>query len=114
VKRRITFLFILSLILISTTFVSCQQHSSKEESSQVVVSNEKKAVIPVEGMSCMSCVATVKRALSVIGGVRAVNVNLKDKNATVQYDSIKVTSELLREAINKSGYQAGKPQTIKK
>ena len=61
----------------------------------------------------MSCVATIKKALSGMDGIKEVNVSLKDKNATVKFDPKKVTPEQLQEAINKLGYKAGKPKDLK-
>ncbi len=106
---QINFVLILSLILISTAFAGCQQNQSGNESSQMA-NDEKKVIISIEGMSCMSCVATVKKTLSGRDGVKEVNVSLKDKNATVKFDPKKITPEQLQEAINKLGYKAGKAQ----
>ncbi|MBX6361779.1 MAG: heavy-metal-associated domain-containing protein [Acidobacterium ailaaui] len=64
-------------------------------------------------MSCMSCVATVKKSLSSIDGVVEVKVSLQDKNATVKYDPKKVTTEQLKNTINKIGYKAGDIKNLK-
>lgn len=106
------FVLILSLMFISPAFAGCQENPSGNESSQMA-NDEKKVIIPIEGMSCMSCVATIKKALSGMDGIKEVNVSLKDKNATVKFDPKKVTPEQLQEAINKLGYKAGKPKDLK-
>ncbi len=64
-------------------------------------------------MSCMSCVATVKKTLSSINGVKEVKVSLQDKNAMVKYDPKKVTIEQLKTTINKIGYKAGDTEELK-
>jgi copper ion binding protein len=109
---KINFVVILSLMSIPFAFAGCQQNQSGNETHQMV-NDEKKVIIPIEGMSCMSCVATVKKTLSGMDGVKEVNVSLKDKNATVKFDPKKISSEQLQEAVNKLGYKASKPQEVK-
>jgi Cu+-exporting ATPase len=59
--------------------------------------------LPVEGMTCASCVARVEKALSKLPGVRATSVNLATEVATVQADST-VDLPALRGAVEKAGY----------
>ncbi len=70
----------------------------------------KTAVIPVEGMSCMSCVARVKRTLAKIDGVEEVTVSLEKREARIRYIEGKVTPARLAEEINSLGYRAGTPR----
>ncbi len=64
--------------------------------------------IPVEGMSCVSCAARVKRTLKGIEGVQQVEVSLERREAVVRFSPAKVTPERLESAINGLGYKAGK------
>src|SRR5512145_621144 len=43
--------------------------------------------IPVEGMTCASCVARVEKGLSRVDGVASASVNLAAKTATVTVDT---------------------------
>jgi copper chaperone CopZ len=72
----------------------------------------KMVVIPVEGMACVACAASVKRALKAIDGVAAVEVSLGKRSAQVSYMPAKVALERLVEAINKLGYRAGTPKEV--
>ncbi|KAB2913235.1 MAG: heavy-metal-associated domain-containing protein [Hyphomicrobiaceae bacterium] len=72
----------------------------------------KTVVIPVEGMACVACAASVKRALKTIDGVAAVEVNLEQRAARVTYMPGKVTPDRLVAAINKLGYRAGTPKEV--
>lgn len=67
------------------------------------------ATIPVDGMSCGSCVARLKRGLKPIDGVTEVHVSLEQRNAVVRYDQGKVSADRLVAAINELGYTAGTP-----
>jgi copper chaperone CopZ len=72
----------------------------------------KTVVIPVEGMACIACAASVKRALKSIDGVSEVEVNLAQRVARVTYAPAKVAPDRLVTAINKLGYRAGTPKEV--
>lgn len=76
-------------------------------------SREKTAVIPVEGMSCVSCVATIKQTLKGINGVRGVEVSLEHRNARVRFDEKQVSPAVLAAAIKNAGYAVGKPEVTR-
>lgn len=59
--------------------------------------------IKIEGMSCMHCVANVKKALEGLDGVSESNVEIG--SARVKYDESKVKDEDLEAAIRKAGYK---------
>jgi copper chaperone CopZ len=72
----------------------------------------RSVVIPVEGMSCVACAASVKKALKSLDGVASVQVSLEKRAATVTYAAGQVSPELMVGAINKLGYRAGIPKDI--
>ena len=58
-----------------------------------------RADLPIEGMTCASCVARVERALKAVPGVEEAHVNLVTGRASVTFDPSAdrtVTSPLLR------------------
>jgi copper chaperone len=61
--------------------------------------------IKVEGMSCGHCEMRVKKAVEAIDGVRKVEVNLRNKNAVVEYDERKANLEKIKAAIREVGYE---------
>ncbi len=75
-------------------------------------SDLKTVVIPVEGMACIACAASVKRALKVIDGVSEVEVNLERRTAQATYAPSKVAPDRLVAFINKLGYRAGIPKEV--
>ncbi len=66
--------------------------------------------LPIEGMTCASCVSRVEKALSAIPGVSEANVNLATEAATVRADK-GVALNALRAAVEKAGYTVGE-QTV--
>ncbi len=65
--------------------------------------------IPVEGMTCASCVLRVEKALKKVEGVSAASVNLATEQTTISFDPLKVTVDRLRQAVSDAGYSLGNP-----
>ena len=59
--------------------------------------------LPVEGMTCASCVGRVERALAKVPGVAQASVNLATESAAVTLDQ-RVATETLTGAIERAGY----------
>lgn len=68
--------------------------------------NDKKEQITlnIEGMTCTACSARVESNLNKLEGVEAA-VNLSLNSANISYDKDLVSPELLKETINRLGYQ---------
>ncbi len=69
----------------------------------------ERLTIPVGGMSCAACQATVQRALARTPGVVDANVNLMTHSAAVTYDPRVVAPDALVERIRQTGYSAELP-----
>src|SRR4051794_37239982 len=63
--------------------------------------------LPIEGMTCASCVRRVERALGKVPGVQEATVNLATEKAKVRFDPAIVAVEQLDAAIEKAGYKVG-------
>src|SRR4030042_6315979 len=63
-----------------------------------------KAQIPITGMTCVNCVATIEKGLSDTEGVESVNVNLASEKATVEYDPTKIDLGKIKKTISELGY----------
>jgi Cu+-exporting ATPase len=66
---------------------------------------EKQVIIPVQGMTCASCVNTVERSLKKMDGVAEATVNLATERATVTYDTEQTTIPALVEKVKAIGYE---------
>jgi P-type Cu+ transporter len=67
--------------------------------------------LPIEGMTCASCVGRVERSLARVPGVSEANVNLATERAQVTFDPQMVGLETLTQAVEKAGYRVGKVAT---
>ncbi|OGB91221.1 MAG: copper-translocating P-type ATPase [candidate division NC10 bacterium RIFCSPLOWO2_02_FULL_66_22] len=65
----------------------------------------EKATIPIGGISCASCVATIEGALHETPGVLSASVNLATNAATVEFLPATATIQDLRRAIRDVGYE---------
>jgi len=72
------------------------------------MSQTKQVILPITGMTCANCVATVERNLKKDKGVLVANVNLSSERATVEYNPELSGLGGLIERIIKAGYGVAK------
>ena len=60
--------------------------------------------ISVGGMSCEHCVQTITKSVGEVAGVKAVSVNLEDKNVSVDFDETVVSLEEISSNIVGAGF----------
>lgn len=64
----------------------------------------EKAILNVEGMSCVHCVNAISKAVGALDGVSEVNVDLEKKTVLVKFDDAKVTIDTIKDEIEDQGY----------
>lgn len=104
------------VILIITLAYSCSfsgENKKDEDKQSIAASNLTKTTIPIEGMTCSACVASVKRKLNSMEDVEKVEVSLEHRTATVFHEEGTLTPKNVQNAINDLGYKAGEPVTEK-
>ncbi|MBI2953708.1 MAG: copper-translocating P-type ATPase [Chloroflexi bacterium] len=70
----------------------------------------KTVTLPVQGMTCASCVAHVEKALGQLDGVHLARVNLAAGKASVEYDPARVGLSRMEQAVSDIGYEVGREQ----
>lgn len=65
--------------------------------------------LPIEGMTCASCVSRVERVLGRVEGVAEVRVNLATERADLK-TTVGIDEQVLRDAIERAGYRVGREQ----
>ncbi|XP_017567032.1 copper-transporting ATPase 1 [Pygocentrus nattereri] len=63
-------------------------------------------VLPVEGMTCGSCVQTIEQRVGGLPGVLHIEVSLEKKSATVIFDQAHQNPESLADAIEDMGFES--------
>ncbi len=64
----------------------------------------RQVTLPITGMTCANCVATVERNLKKVDGVQVALVNLSSERATVEYDPSRAGLEDLIGRVERAGY----------
>ncbi|MBQ8047704.1 MAG: heavy metal translocating P-type ATPase [Prevotella sp.] len=64
----------------------------------------EKRTLPVIGMACSSCAASVERRLQGIDGVASASVSLATRTAVVEWDPEKTSPEAMKSELNKIGF----------
>jgi Cu+-exporting ATPase len=65
----------------------------------------EKVVLPIQGMTCASCVNKVEKALNSVKGVVQAGVNFATERASVEYIPEEVSIRNLKKVIEATGYQ---------
>ena len=68
------------------------------------MSDTKQLTLPITGMTCANCVATVERNLKKLEGVQTAVVNLSSERATVDFDASKLVLTDFIARVNRAGY----------
>ena len=68
------------------------------------MSDTKQLTLPITGMTCANCVATVERNLKKMDGVQSAVVNLSSERATVDFDFTKLGLADVIARVNRAGY----------
>jgi len=68
--------------------------------------SEETVRFPVAGMSCVSCVGRITRAIRQLDGVTRVHVDLRTETTTVRREPALVSNAALAAAVAAAGYEA--------
>ncbi|KAG2224319.1 hypothetical protein INT45_012888 [Circinella minor] len=61
-------------------------------------------MLPIEGMTCNSCVKSIAQALEQLNGIHSVQVSLENKQASIEYDSSRLNQTNIVETIEDCGF----------
>ena len=90
-----------SLLLMIVILLGCAENPKKSSHADVNQADNVFVEVSIEGMSCMACVAKVKKTLSDL-----------NKNATIQYNPNNIALDKIKQAIDEIGYNAGAVKTL--
>jgi len=72
----------------------------------------EKAHIPITGMTCTTCAATIRKGLTKIPGVKRAEVNFAAEKASIEYDPSKVALSKIKNTISQLGYGTATKKSI--
>lgn len=105
---------LLGAVLGAASLTPSNAAGQKPQASAKEAAGSREIVMPIDGMSCVACVARVKKELSSLPGVSAVNVDLAGRQARIRFDPTRVSLRQLAAAVNRLGYKAGEPKDAPK
>jgi Cu+-exporting ATPase len=73
---------------------------------------KEKTVIPVTGMTCTNCAATIEKGLSETPGVESARVNFASEKASIEYDPSQIDLGKIKETITGLGYGTATKKSI--
>src|SRR5579872_5142044 len=65
---------------------------------------QKQETLPIIGMTCANCAATIERNVRKLPGIETANVNLANERLTVSYDAAAVSHDDIVARVRKAGY----------
>lgn len=68
------------------------------------MTDTRQVTLPITGMTCANCVATVERSLKKVQGVQAAAVNLSSERATIEFDPSLTGLDALIGRVERAGY----------
>jgi len=90
-------------------FVTARPQTNLTEGIAVSAADAKTVRIPIQGMVCTVCAASVKKALLSLEGVQGAEISLERREAQVRYVEGEVSPQELVAAIKQLGYKASAP-----
>jgi len=73
---------------------------------------KRKTVIPVTGMTCTTCAATIEKGLAETPGVEQANVNFASEKASIEYDPTKVSLAKIKNTLSQLGYGTATKKSV--
>jgi len=73
-----------------------------------VTESTRYVTLPITGMTCANCVATVERNIKKLDGVRSASVNLATERASVEYDGSRLRQDEIVTRIQRAGYDVAR------
>jgi copper chaperone CopZ len=103
----------LAIALSSLLFFSCKktevsQNTTTEKTiklnSKSIAAKPQMATFTIEGMSCaVGCAKTIQDKLASMDGIQSATIDFDKKFATVEFDALKQTPDLLLKAVQETG-----------
>ncbi len=74
------------------------------------MADTRQIILPIKGMTCANCVATIERNVKKVDGVQDTVVNLSTEKATIGYDTNKTNLDDIVARIQRAGYDVAEAE----
>ena len=77
-----------------------------------MTANSQQITLPITGMTCANCAATIERTLKRLPTVQNANVNLASERASLEYDPSQLSQEEIVARIQRAGYDVALGEAV--
>ncbi len=74
------------------------------------MADTRQIILPIKGMTCANCAATIERNVKKVEGVQDTVVNLSSEKATIGYDSSQTTLDKVVARIRRAGFDVAEAE----
>src|SRR5258708_26793396 len=71
---------------------------------QTLQNAQRQEILPITGMTCANCVATIERNVRKLPGIQEANVNLANERLNVVYDPTQLSHDDIVARVRNAGY----------
>ncbi len=99
---------ILFCLVIFTFLAGCSKAKNEGTSENKPVENKSTDIVKVNlpTIQCGTCKKNIETALKKVNGINSINVSVKEKIATIDYDKSKINQDKIEAEITHVGYDA--------
>src|SRR5579859_2886928 len=72
--------------------------------AQTFQTAQRQEILPITGMTCANCAATIERNVRKLPGIQEANVNLANERLNVIYDVAQLSHDDIVARVRKAGY----------
>jgi Cu+-exporting ATPase len=72
--------------------------------AQTIQPVQRQEILPITGMTCANCSATIERNVRKLPGIQEANVNLASERLNVVYDPTQLSHDEIVARVRKAGY----------
>src|SRR5713226_8326948 len=72
--------------------------------AQTVQTPQREEILPIIGMTCANCAATIERNVRKLPGIQEANVNLANERLNAVYDAAQLSHDDIVARVRKAGY----------
>ena len=83
-------------------------HKHSAASNKTTNDGIEKLQLPIQGLSCATCVNTIEKEIKKLRGIKSVAVNYASETAYVDFNNAETSTSAIISAVKNVGYQTGK------
>ncbi|KAI9245215.1 hypothetical protein BDA99DRAFT_528267 [Phascolomyces articulosus] len=96
----------------TTATITTNNNNTNDDILLMAPTNTTCVTLPIEGMTCQSCVKSITQALNQLDGIHSVQVSLEEANVSIEYNATRLSQPTMIETIEDCGFDVPLQKTI--